>query len=54
LLFESNGVCFSFFMVATILGIDLMEILCYVRLVMEGVRAWQYMSRFLADEKLCS
>jgi hypothetical protein len=41
-------------MVVTVLGIDLMNILRYVVLVMEGERTWQYMSRFPIDEKLSS
>ncbi len=36
------------------LGIDLMKILRYVVLVVEGKRTWQYMSRFPIDEKLSS
>jgi len=39
-------------MVVTMFGIDLMKILRYGVLVMEGVWAWQYMSKFSADEKL--
>jgi hypothetical protein len=39
-------------MMVTMLGIDLMKILRYVVLVMEGVPTWQYMSRFPTNEKL--
>jgi hypothetical protein len=54
LLFAGNWVYFSFFMVVTMLNVDLTKILCYVVLVMEGMWAWQYMSGFMANEKLSS
>jgi hypothetical protein len=54
LLFTSNGVCFSFFIVVTMFYIDLMKILRYVVLVMEGVRTWRYMNKFSTNEKVSS
>ncbi len=54
LLFAGNGVCFSFFMMVMVLGVDLTKFLCCVVLVMKGVRAWQYMSKFPIDKKLSS
>jgi hypothetical protein len=39
-------------MVVTALGVDLTKILCCVVLVKEGVQAWQYMGKFLAEEKV--
>jgi hypothetical protein len=39
-------------MVVMMFSVDLMKILCCVVLVMEGMQAWQYMSRFPLDEKL--
>ncbi len=37
LLFAGNGVCFSFFMMVMVLGVDLTKFLRCVVLVMEGV-----------------
>jgi len=54
LLFASNGVCFSFFMVVIAFDIDLTKILHYLVLMMDGVRALQYMTRFPTNEKLSS
>ncbi len=51
LLLGGNGVCFSFFMIMMAIGVDLTKFLCCVMLVMEGVWARQYMSKFPADEK---
>jgi hypothetical protein len=53
-LFAGNVVCFSFFMVVMVLGVEITKILHCVVLEMEGMQTWQYMTKLPIDEKLSS